>query len=267
MADSRPWFKVDVGYFSNPKVAPLLDDHPRAIVFHLECIAYAKQHRTAGIVPMRVAMRIACAAQCDVDAAIDAGLVDRIDDAHVSAHDYEDHQGSADGALKRSEAAKAAATARWEKEKQAKKSDVSMRTACEPHSEPHADSNASGNADKTRQDKIDISGGATAPDRFEEFWAAYPKRAPHANPKKPARDKFLQVTKKTDPQTLIEAARAYAQLRNGEDPHFTAQAIKWLRDERWNDEAVAAPPKRTEYVEPPFVPFLKLHPRERQETT
>ena len=77
---------------------------------------------------------------------------------------------------------------------------------------------------------------ANASERFEEFWKAYPRRAPHSNPKKPAKQKFLEVTKKVDPQVLIDAVKAYARTRENEDPRFTVQAIKWLRDERWDDD-------------------------------
>ena len=61
MADKRPFFKLDVGYFGNPKIQSLMDDRPRAILLHLECIAYSRQHLTDGLVPVRIAMRTVCA--------------------------------------------------------------------------------------------------------------------------------------------------------------------------------------------------------------
>lgn len=82
---------------------------------------------------------------------------------------------------------------------------------------------------------------ANASDKFEEFWKAYPRRAPHSNPKKPARQKFLEITKKVDPQLLIDSVTAYAKTRENEDPRFTVQAIKWLRDERWEDDYSTQP--------------------------
>lgn len=79
-----------------------------------------------------------------------------------------------------------------------------------------------------------------APGRFEEFWKAYPSRGPHANPKKPAKEKFNRITKNVDPQVLIDAAGEYARTRARQDPRHTAQAITWLNQERWSDEVVAA---------------------------
>lgn len=57
MADSREFFKMDVGYFDNPKVQSIIDTNPQAVLLHMRCIAYARQHRTDGLVPLRVALR------------------------------------------------------------------------------------------------------------------------------------------------------------------------------------------------------------------
>lgn len=111
--DQRAFFKLDVGYLTNPKIALLLDDSPRAVLFHLECIAYSAQHLTDGIVPIRLAMRIASAEQCDVDACVSAGLVRRVNDTHVEVHDYLRHQRSAESVKGASEQARRAAEARW----------------------------------------------------------------------------------------------------------------------------------------------------------
>jgi hypothetical protein len=113
MADKRAYFKLDVGYLSNPKVVGLLEEQPRAIILHLECIAYGAQHLTDGVVPVRTAMRLACAEQCDLDACLNAGLLKRVNDTHVRVHDYLEHQRSADSVKGASEQAKRAAEARW----------------------------------------------------------------------------------------------------------------------------------------------------------
>src|SRR5690625_2231618 len=81
----------------------------------------------------------------------------------------------------------------------------------------------------------EASADASERDLFEEFWKAYPKRSPHQNPKKPAREKFKKIIKKVDPQILIDAAHAYARSEQGNDPKFIAQTQTWLNQERWND--------------------------------
>lgn len=78
-------------------------------------------------------------------------------------------------------------------------------------------------------------------DLFERFWQAYPKRA-GANPKAPARKKFLTKAKTTDPEFIIRAAERYADdvderertdRRYSRD--FVCQAQTWLNQERWSE--------------------------------
>lgn len=72
---------------------------------------------------------------------------------------------------------------------------------------------------------------------FEEFWAAYPKRTPHANPKKPARLKYEAIRKKNvSHETIVNAARKYAKIRENQDPLYTAQAVTWLNQWRFEDD-------------------------------
>lgn len=72
---------------------------------------------------------------------------------------------------------------------------------------------------------------------FEEFWAAYPKRNPHANPKKPARLKYETIRKlKVSHETIVNAARKYAKVRENQDPLYTAQAVTWLNQWRFEDD-------------------------------
>jgi hypothetical protein len=76
-------------------------------------------------------------------------------------------------------------------------------------------------------------------DRFDELWAAYPKRGGASNPKKPARDKFERAVKAgADPDAIIAAARRYHEIerqagRAGTDK--IAQLVTWLNQQRWND--------------------------------
>lgn len=79
----------------------------------------------------------------------------------------------------------------------------------------------------------DSSGARKA---FEKFWEAYPNRM-GANPKKPARDKFLAAVKRgDDPEAIIAGAKAYAASVAHADPKFTAQAVTWLNQCRWQDD-------------------------------
>jgi hypothetical protein len=79
---------------------------------------------------------------------------------------------------------------------------------------------------------------------FEKFWEAYPKRK-GANPKTPAEKLFVAAVKVgVAPAKMIRAAELCAQQdRDKIGTEFIPQAVKWLRDGRWNDYLEAAETK------------------------
>lgn len=86
-----------------------------------------------------------------------------------------------------------------------------------------------GRDSSTRQDaSLDL--------KFEEFWKAYPKRKGD-NPKAPARKSFFALVKQgVDPDAIIRGIkRAVEKNRDKIGTEFIPQAIKWLRDRRWED--------------------------------
>lgn len=113
MADKRAYFKLDVGYLMNPKVAAVAAQSPTAVLLHVGSIAYAAQHLTDGIVPVALVLRLTGASDADADALVDAGLWVRIDDHTIRVHDYTEHQRSSEQVKRAEEAGKRGATARW----------------------------------------------------------------------------------------------------------------------------------------------------------
>lgn len=88
--------------------------------------------------------------------------------------------------------------------------------------------------------------------RFEEFWKSYPKRL-GANPKAPARKLFVGFIKSgVDPDAIIEGARrcATADARKV-GTEYIPQAVKWLRDRRWEDYSATGPPQLDFNTPPP----------------
>jgi hypothetical protein len=79
----------------------------------------------------------------------------------------------------------------------------------------------------------------------EEFWPAYPSRGESANPKKPAREKFIAACKRgEDPAHIIAGAKAYAANPSTKiGTPYVATALVWLNQERWKD-CTAAPAQK-----------------------
>jgi hypothetical protein len=67
-------------------------------------------------------------------------------------------------------------------------------------------------------------------DRFDEFWKTYPRR----EAKQAAIKAWAKAVQSTDPETIIEGARRYADDPNRE-PEFTAHPTTWLNQGRWED--------------------------------
>lgn len=89
--------------------------------------------------------------------------------------------------------------------------------------------------------------GATppaAPENFDEFWAAYPRRDGD-NPKTPAQKKFDALVRSgIDPAVIIAGARRRTDeaRRRGElGTRFVPQAVTWLSQQRFADIAEAEP--------------------------
>jgi hypothetical protein len=103
------------------------------------------------------------------------------------------------------------------------------------------------------KDRIRAVAVATRPEAekiFDErFWPEYPKRGDAANPKKPAKDKFVRLVKDgTDPEAMISAAKRFCQIEREAGRYGTdkvAQAITWLNQQRFSDYAESAPAKST----------------------
>jgi hypothetical protein len=78
----------------------------------------------------------------------------------------------------------------------------------------------------------------TEPDRFDEFWKVYPKKAG-----KPAAQKaWAKAVKRAPAQTIIDGARRYAHWLSQGGPKDFRPIPKfpqgWLNDDRWDDEEI-----------------------------
>lgn len=70
-------------------------------------------------------------------------------------------------------------------------------------------------------------------DLFDEFWAAYPRKAAKAAAVKA----WAKAVRDTDPSIIIQGAIRYSQDAN-RDPAFTAHPATWLNGQRWLDDPI-----------------------------
>jgi DNA-binding MarR family transcriptional regulator len=129
--------------------------------------------------------------------------------------------------------------------------------ASKPLAEPEHVASLEKRREEIEEEKnIGAVANATRPrvseNKFEEFWRAYPKRKGD-NPKNPARKQFFALVKQgVDPDAIIRGIkRACERNREKIGTEFIPQAIKWLRDRRWED-----------YTDAPDVPSGPVIPSE-----
>lgn len=66
---------------------------------------------------------------------------------------------------------------------------------------------------------------------FEDFWSIYPRKVC----RKAAERSWKAAIKRATPETIISAARRYAESRKGQDQTYTCHATTWLNGDRWED--------------------------------
>lgn len=247
MADTRLFFKVDVGYFMNPKVNAIRiasrTANGNAILAHLASVAYSAQHRTDGLIPPDLILGMVAATPEDEELLEQGGLwhteghdcpdCPDVPPGQAYVHDFLEHNESRDQMNRRSSAGKAGAAARWG----AKPSGIRNAAGS---ANRIAMGNANRNAEKRREEKI-----TTPPPEgalFESFYSEYPRKIG----KKKAETAFNAAVKTgVDPQAIIDAAKLYAASVKDSEKKFIAHPTTWLHAGRWDDE-IELPPTGTE---------------------
>jgi predicted phage replisome organizer len=98
-------------------------------------------------------------------------------------------------------------------------------------------------------------------DRFDEFWAAYPKKTGDI---KSAYFEYLGAIKTTAPETLIEAVKQQSKDMTREDFRYFPSAENWLKNKAWltksdfKEPDKKPKPKQDEHI-PAFTPPEKRH--------
>jgi len=235
MSDKRAYFKLDVGYLTNPKIALAFMDSPTAVILHIGSIAYSAQHLTDGVVPMRLVARLAGVEESDVDVLLNHGLWVDVGGGRAEIHDYLKHQRSSVEAKGAADKARKAANARWQSTDDAQSMPASMQPGMRRASDAQMP------REREEREKSYCASDDAQDDRFDEFWDVYDKKTG----KQASRQKWKNALKKkgVTPDLLIDAASDYvASVKAaGKHPTFTKDPARWLNGEHWNDEVNAKP--------------------------
>jgi uncharacterized protein YdaU (DUF1376 family) len=81
-------------------------------------------------------------------------------------------------------------------------------------------------------------GRESAQAEFADWWTAYPRKVG----KNAAARKYLIARKTTDAETLLAAARRYAEITAGTEKQYIAHPSTWLHQGRWTDEELNPQP-------------------------
>lgn len=109
-----PWIRLDTSIFDHPKVLGLMEDRAhRAIVAHIAGMTYTGKHELDGFIP-KVALRTFGATSGDATKLVEAGLW-RPAPGGWEVNGWQEYQFTSEEARKRSERAREAANARWNK--------------------------------------------------------------------------------------------------------------------------------------------------------
>jgi|SRR5690625_594239 len=82
---------------------------------------------------------------------------------------------------------------------------------------------------------------------FDKFWTVYPRKVGKGQ----ARKAWKSATKKVDADSIVEAAREFANLSTHKDAEFIPHPSTWLNGERWADEERSGPASHTSRLPTP----------------
>lgn len=273
MADKRAYAKFDIGYLDNPKMLPVLDESPTAVLVHAVSVLYAAQHLTDGHVPCKSMLRKVGGTQDDADLLVREGVWHR--PGHdceecpqpvgmdVYVHNFLEHNRAAAEVNKAKTAAKTAADARWGKtpddaDRNADRNADRMRTASGSHSGSHADRNAvfpESQCLEREKERETYNPHSDPEQEFADWWQHYPKKVDKGQ----ARKAYKTALKKADPDTLTAGAKAYAATVTDTEKRFIKNPSTWLNAEAWNNTTTQAPPRPTGWD---YGPEAYMHPEE-----
>lgn len=227
MKDERLYAKFTLDFPDHPKILCLSAEAKWALV---ELTIYSRRHMTDGFVSKSVALAKHGASVCQELASNDAHHPSLIEvDEGYQIHDFAAHQSTKAEIEELTEKRRAAGRKGGEaRAKQVPKQVPKQnRSKIKPETETYI---------KEDRGAFDAS--------FDAFWTAYPRKVG----RKAASKAYAKAVTEIDPDTLLIAARSYAQSVDGSDPKFVAHPTTWLNQGRWDEFTPAATQSPEDFV-------------------
>lgn len=232
--DQRTYIRIHDGMPDHPKIEGLSDAAFRLLV---TTWCWSSRHLTDGRVPAG-----SWSKRGDEESRTEllaTGLADVLDDGSVRMHDYTDHQRTAEEVQRIKEARREAGS----KGGKARANAIATTRA---NAQAKALANAQANSkqnlpididiDKEQKNMLDADASS---DRFNDFWAIYPRRVG----KGAARKAWASMTKRgTEIDTVLHAAAQFAVASANLEPKFVPHPATWLNSERYDDDPAPTQP-------------------------
>lgn len=223
-----PWFKVDDGFYDNPKVKSISRrDRMACLGLWVTAGTWCAKHLTDGRVPVYMVEEFG-ADLSHGDALVAAGLWRRDSDDYVF-HDWHDWQPTRVDTL--------ASREKERRRKEAYRAKKAGNTGQSPAGTQTDGANASQDPDPTRPDPTNISTSAPAvlvTERdFEQAWQYWPKKTE----RKKSLEKFKTVARRRGVDVLTADIRRFGEAYASTTERQYVPALNvWLNGERWTDD-------------------------------
>jgi hypothetical protein len=251
------WFKVDDTFYRSRKVRRLGKDRVPCVGLWTLCGDWSADNLTDGFVPWEIVE------DWDEDRRWAVRLIQAAlwfetehDGEHgVQFHDWADWQPTRDQVVQRRKA-DAERRARWRDAKRHASPDAVTEAASpvSSRSESRSESREVSRRDTRRESRPgsvlpdptrpdpslktpSLAPLADGDDPFEAFWQAYPRRVERRAAEKAWR---AALKRKTTPEQIITAARAYADRTRDTEPRFVKHPASWLNAGAYDDERPTA---------------------------
>lgn len=242
---------IDDGFPTHPKVLALLDDEESGLAalglwaFLLPMVraqADPAHPDQAGVVTRRM-LRLAGADEHMAKLLVDAraGHEHGLWEPHPQGWRYHNflERAQLSHYWAKSDQARAAAQTRWHPPDQGKHADAYADADTDADTDAYAKTTTTKNRNLKSKDLVTYGDrDPAAPDPFDAFWHAYPRKVG----KSAARRKWVTLVRQgVRPEVMTAAAQAYRD-KPGREPQYTAHPTTWLNQGRWEDEDEATRP-------------------------